>query len=67
MYVMSSSTKNREVVVNLPQFGDIGTISNVAGHSSALPFTLALTRLCQVVCKLCKSRSNVVSTCFILD
>ena len=67
MYVMSSPTKNREIVVNLPQLGDIGSISNAPGHSSELPFTLALTRLCQVVCKLCKCRSSVVSACFILD
>ena len=67
IYVMSSPTKNREIVVNLPQLGDIGSISNAPGHSSELPFTLALTRLCQVVCKLCKCRSSVVSACFILD
>ena len=60
-WYVNSPTKNREVVANLPQSSDVGGISAVPMYASALPFALAITRLCQVICKLCKSRSNQVN------
>ncbi len=74
LYVRSVELQpNREATPSLPQFGDVvappggddvtsgGDVTEgPPGGGAALTFTLAVTRLCHVVCRMCKSRSNQV-------